>query len=65
MDVNVLGSSITVDIIPLHLKSIQQRINDITLQEQDSAVLNSSKLDFYKNINIIQTCAYYVENISC
>ena len=45
---------------PLHLKSIQQRIHDTVLQEQDSSILNSSKLDFYK----IQTRAQYVDSIS-
>ena len=47
--------------IPLYQKSIQQRIHDIALQEQDSSILNSSKLDFYKNIYKIQTYAQYVD----
>ena len=50
--------------IPLYQKSIQQRIHDIALQEQDSSILNSSKLDFYKNIYKIQTRAQYVDSIS-
>ena len=50
--------------IPLHLKSIQQRIHGIVLQEQDSSILKSSKLDFYKNIYKIQTRAQYVDSIS-
>ena len=50
--------------IPLYQKSIQQRIHDIALQEQDSSILNSSKLDFYKNIYKIQTYAQYVDSIS-
>ena len=49
---------------PLTSKSIQQRIQDIVLQEQDSSILNSSNLDFYKNIYKIQTRAQYVDSIS-
>ena len=48
--------------IPLYQKSIQQTIHDIALQEQDSSILNSSKLDFYKNIYKIQTRAQYVDS---
>ena len=51
-------------IFPLYQKSIQQPIHDIALQEQDSSILNSSKLDFYKNIYKIQTHAQYVDSIS-
>ena len=61
---SVLGYSFInsdpVKMIPLYQKSIQQRIQDIALQEQDSSILNSSKLDFYKNIYKIQTRAQYV-----
>ena len=35
-----------VNMIPLYQKSIKQRIHDIALQEQDSLILKSSKLDF-------------------
>ena len=41
--------------IPLYQKSIQQRIHDIALQEQDSSILISSKLDIYKNRYKIQS----------
>ena len=65
---SVLGylfiNSDPVNMIPLYQKSIQQRIHDIALQEQDSSMLNSSKLDFYKNIYKIQTRAQYVDSIS-
>ena len=49
---------------PFTSKCIQQRIHDTVLQEQDSSVLNSSNLDFYKNIYKIQTRAQYVDSIS-
>ena len=65
---SVLGySSINsdpVNMIPLYQKSIQQRIHDIALQEQDSSILKSSKLDIYKNIYKFQTRAQYVDSIS-
>ena len=65
---SVLGYSFInsdpVNMIPLYQKSIQQWIHDIALQEQDSSILNSSKLDFYKNIYKIQTHAQYVDSIS-
>ena len=63
---SVLGYSFInsdlVNIIPLHLK--KQHIHDIVLQEQDSSILISSKLDFYKTIYKIQTRAQYVDSIS-
>ena len=40
-------------------------MHDIALQEQDSSILNSSKLDFCKkNIYKVQTRAQYVDSIS-
>ena len=45
---SVLGYSFINSVVPLHLKSIQQWIHDITLQKKDSSILNSSKLDIYK-----------------
>ena len=50
--------------IPLYQKVYNNGYNDIALQEQDSSMLNSSKLDFYKNIYKIQTHAQYVDSIS-
>ena len=43
--------------IPIHIKHIQQRIHDVA----DSVILNSTKLDFYKNSYKIQTRAHYVD----
>ena len=54
-----------VTMIPIHVKHIQQRIHDVVIQEQDSVMLNSTKLAFYKNIYKIQTRAHYVDIISC
>ena len=54
-----------VTMIPIHVKHIQQRIHDVAVQEQDSVIPNSPKLDFYKNIYKIQTRAHYVDIISC
>ena len=51
--------------IPIHVKHIQQRIHDVAIQEQDSVILNSTKLEFYKNMYKIQTRAHYVDIISC
>ena len=49
----------------IHVKHIQQRIHDVAIQEQDSVILNSTKLDFDTNIYKIQTRAQYVDIISC
>ena len=56
-----------VTMILFHVKHIQQRIHDVAIQEQDSVILNSTKLDFYKHIYKIQTRAHYmyVDIISC
>ena len=54
-----------ITMIHNHVKHIQQRIHDVAIQEQDSVILNSPKLDFYKNIYKIQTHAHYVDIISC
>ena len=36
--------------IQVFIKHMQVQINDQVLQEQDSFILNSAKLDFYKNL---------------
>ena len=48
-----------------YVNHMQIRINDQTLQEQDSFILGSSKLDFYKCIYKIQTRAPYVDLLNC
>ena len=49
-------NSVPVTMIPIHVKHIQKRIrHDVAIQEQDSVILNSTKLDFYKNIYKIHT----------
>ena len=51
--------------IHIFIKHMQVRINDQVLQEQDSFILNSAKLDFYKNLYDIKARAHYVALISC
>ena len=43
----------------------QQRIRDVAMQEQDTVILNGTKLDLYKNIYKVQARAHYVDLISC
>ena len=46
------------------MKNIQQRIQDVNQQEQDSLMLKSSKLDFYKTLYNVGTRAHYVDIIN-
>ena len=50
--------------IQVFIKHMQVRINDQVLQEQDSFILSSAKLDFYKNLYDIKARAHYVDLIS-
>ena len=50
----------TSEQIQVFIEHMQVRINDQVLQEQDSVILNSAKLDFYKNLYDIKACAHYV-----
>ena len=50
--------------IHAYINHMQTRINDQILQEEDSAIFNSSKLDFYKHLYKIQTRASYVDILS-
>ena len=65
---SVLGYSFInadpVNMISLYQQCIQQQIHDIALQEQYSSILNSSEIDFYKNIYTFPTRARYVCSIS-
>ena len=36
--------------ILIHVKHIQQLVHDVAIQEQDSVIFNSTKLDFDTNI---------------
>ena len=44
---------------------MQVQIKDQVLQEQDSFILNSAKLDFYENLYDTKARAFYVDLISC
>ena len=51
--------------IQVYIKHMQIRINDQELQEQDSLIHSSIKLDFYKCLYKMQTRAPYVVLLNC
>ena len=46
------------------VKQMQDRIKDQALHEQDSLILNSSKMDYYKRVYDIQARAPHVDLIN-
>ena len=60
--VNRLGFSLTLsnasEQIQVFIKHMQVQNNDQVLQKQDSFILNSAKLDFYKNLYGIKARAH-------